>query len=291
MAITSKLVIAILIHFSSFNFFCRGSNSHFYHSEVYDKRINVFDPHGELLQIKYADIAAKSGELLIAALSTENSLVICMAKSPKSTLLMKSNENKLSKLNDFNFVALSGFAGDANAFLTKAKQFSTNSKRSYDITIGVTSMAVHLSDIQYRSTLTAGTKTRSIPQLFILKAITATFTCLSLGNRPYGLNAILMGYELSVNDKPSLFCMSASGDILKCTAAAIGRSSASVLSYLEETFAFNLIEEDLIVFLQDAMRQNLRENMNLDYKDRVDDGEKDLLFDTFLLKNGELTKI
>lgn len=116
----------------------------------------MFSPQGELLQIQYADIAAKKGELVIAALSKEKSVVICKALTPTSVLLKKPQENKLVRLNDLNFLALSGMAGDACAFVANAKQYSASVKRSYDLTLGATSMANHLSRVQYQSTLTSG---------------------------------------------------------------------------------------------------------------------------------------
>ena len=97
-----------------------------------------------------------------------------------------------------------------------------------------------------------------------------------------------MGYESSPLDRPALFCMSASGNILQCKAAAIGRNSDNVLSFLEEAFSHDMDESDLIAFMQSTMRKYLRWS---DDQDQIVDEQQHLSFETFLLKDGKVVRI
>ena len=108
-------------------------------------------------------------------------------------------------------------------------------------------------------------------------------------NRPYGLNVILIGYENSLRDTPALFCMGASGNILQCRAAAIGRNADIAFSYLEETYSNDMDEKDLVAFLQSAMHKYLRGSEEQD--GMVEERHKLLSFETFLLKDGKVIQV
>ena len=56
-----------------------------YQQGRYDRRVNVFSPGGELLQVNYADIAASRGELVVAVLCSKNqSVLVCKETQGKA---------------------------------------------------------------------------------------------------------------------------------------------------------------------------------------------------------------
>ena len=78
----------------------------------------------------------------------------------------------------------------------------------------------------------------------------------SSGERPYGLNVILVGYDSSVHERPKIFCMNASGNIFQCRAAAVGKNSEKALKELEDRGAseeITLDDETAVSLLKSVM--------------------------------------
>ena len=199
-----------------------------YRRERYDKRVNVFDSNGELLQVQYADIASMQGELLIAAINADGNVLVCKQKTKQGVLLRSSTDHKISKINDSVYVAYSGLLSDAKSLLSKAREYVSRIKSALDADAGITALATKLSELQHSSTL-------------------------AVGERPYGLNIILLGYD-PPNASPKLFCMNASGNIRQSKGAiAIGKNSERALEQLENFFSCEMSEKDMIALFKRIM--------------------------------------
>ena len=220
-----------------------------YQRRRYDRRVNVFSPDGELLQSSYADVAADQGDLVVAAVAKDGSIIVCKPAAKESKLLVPrpkgrmGGDTKIKRINRITFATFSGLRGDSLAILSKVQSFTVRLKMTVRRPIGITTVATKMSELQYSSTLLGG-------------------------ERPYGVNMILIGHETEKNkldsigentnnfrNKPKMFCINASGNIYQCLACATGKGASLALEELESTYSNDLEPQNIAKMLKSIARK------------------------------------
>ena len=242
-----------------------------YRRSRYDRRVNVFSPEGELLQSSYADVAADRGELVLAAVAKDGSIVVCKQTAKGSKLLVPrpkfrlGGDVKIKRINRLTFATFSGLRGDSLSILSKAQNFAIRLKMTVRSQIGITAIATKMSEIQYSSTLLGG-------------------------ERPFGVNIILMGHESensAKTEKPKMFCINAKGNIYQCTACATGRGASLALEELETAYNDELEPENVSEMLKKIARKCLdrfsTQSEGTD-SDNTGNDEGDMKFDVHILR-------
>lgn len=226
-----------------------------YQRSRYDRRVNVFSPDGELLQASYADAAADRGDLVLAAVTKDGSVIICKQTPKNNKLLVPKSkswpgDNKIRSVNDLAFAIFSGLLGDSLSLLSKTQNFAIRLKATIGSEASITTIATKVSELQHSSTLQGG-------------------------ERPFGVNTILLGHDSEArsssnrnssssmgvhkereekrntrSNKPKIFCINASGNVYQCSACAIGKGSSLALQELEESYSEEMGPEEVVTILK-----------------------------------------
>lgn len=195
------VLVAILSTASSSS---RGGSSS---TRTYDKQVNVFNAEGDLPQLAYADIAASRGDSLICIATEDNCLVLCTPTGSRAALQDRRVIDKISKLDEGLWAAFAGLAGDGRALVRTSRKLSANYRLSYNAPPTLRFLAKSIADINHEATLTGG-------------------------ERPYGVNLLMLGYEPGA-EVPQVFLSKASGHLSQWRAVAIGKNSDRAMAHLE----------------------------------------------------------
>jgi 20S proteasome alpha/beta subunit len=180
----------------------------------YDKSITVFSPEGRLLQVEYADKASSKGKLVICSQTSDDCIVICTATSKFDAIFDEKKQDKVAKISDGLYMIFSGLLGDAKSFASDAQQFCIQYKNTLDSAPGVSALGNFAGDLQYRSSIYGGNKSTTILTLnsYIMGLFPSFPFSILIGERPYGLNALLLGCDHDTTCKrPKILKMTASG--------------------------------------------------------------------------------
>ena len=121
----------------------------------YDQMVNLFDPNGELLQVKYAEKASSKGNPLICFIS-ENVLCLVCRSPPYDNLFDHTTIDKVEKVDDEIWASYCGLAGDGKALIRSSRSFSVGFRKQFGFPPPVVAMAKHIGDAQHEATLKGG---------------------------------------------------------------------------------------------------------------------------------------
>ncbi|XP_060553344.1 proteasome subunit alpha type-7-like [Ruditapes philippinarum] len=173
----------------------------------YDRAITVFSPDGHLFQVEYAQEAVKKGSTAVGVRG-KDIVVLGVEKKAVAKLQEDRTVRKIALLDDH--VALA-FAGKNSFSLIEQKEVRV-----------------------------------TIKEILLLRKITRYIAQLkqkytqSNGRRPFGLSALLIGYD----DGPHLYQTDPSGTYHEWKANAIGRSAKTVREFLEKHYTDEVAGDD-----------------------------------------------
>lgn len=190
-------VFSLIFQWHWYYTLCNSMNSR------YDKSINLFSPNGELLQVKYAEIAGDLGTTVIAIPTYENNehgILLCSKSTNENDILMdKKLIRKVAKVDKNIWFVFSGYSGDGLALLRSAREYCLQYHMTFGNSPSISAIAKQLGQYQHRATLVGD-------------------------ERPLGVHAMLVGYD-EYSDHPKIFSSRASGKVSQWKAYCIGKNS------------------------------------------------------------------
>ena len=121
----------------------------------YDQMINLFDPNGELLQVRYAERASDKGMPLICFVS-EGCLVLLCRSPPHDVLFDHRTMDKVEKVDDDIWAAYCGLSGDGKSLIRSSRTFSLQFRKMFGYAPPVVSVARAIGEMQHEATLKGG---------------------------------------------------------------------------------------------------------------------------------------
>lgn len=189
----------------------------------YDRGTNMFNPDGELLQVRYAEEATLKGDTIVCVTSSSRSDLKLTAAEPASSssqivlgistkaediLLDRSNTGiqKVSKVDDNIWVACTGLAGDGRALLRVARMVCANYRTRYGCLPTIQYLAGAVGEMQHEFTLSGR-------------------------SRPYGVSLVFIGYDED-SLTPQVYVSRVDGSVSKWSAVSIGKQSSACMEHL-----------------------------------------------------------
>ena len=123
---------------------------------LYDQRITLFSPNGELLQASYAEMASQRGRTVLAAISASNEIIVCTGSKASDKLLDRRILDQVQRVDDHLCVAFSGLRGDGQHLVRLAREFCSQFRNDFGVPPPLQAVVNHISSYQHDSTLIAG---------------------------------------------------------------------------------------------------------------------------------------
>ncbi|RKP00452.1 hypothetical protein CXG81DRAFT_13210 [Caulochytrium protostelioides] len=186
----------------------------------YDRALTIFSPDGHLFQVEYAAEAVNKGTCVVGIKGASCSV---LAVEKRSILKLQSehggNTSKIKMLDDHVWLAFAGLNADAGVLVDKARVECQSHRLTIEDPVTVEYIARHIASIQQRYTQSGGV-------------------------RPFGLSTLIVGVDPhDVTKQPQLYQTDPSGIFTAWKATAIGRSSATVRTFLEKHWTAGLDED------------------------------------------------
>ncbi|CAM9336642.1 unnamed protein product, partial [Chrysoparadoxa australica] len=197
-------------------------------SAMYDRALTVFSPQGELLQVTYAEEAARRGSPVAAASNGRDCIALCVAAPPwlgshedggdqedtdttnsSLSLLANSSEShrqKLCKVDEHVWLAFAGLSADGRVLVGKVRLECQQYRYTYGTAPPVEHVTRFVSEMQHRYTRLGGA-------------------------RPFGVSCIVVGFD--EEGHPRVFRNDPSGSFAEWRATATGKDSPKAMEVLE----------------------------------------------------------
>ena len=172
-----------------------------------DFSLTTFQNGGKLGQVEYAFKAVALGGQCVGVKAKNGAVIACEAK-PSSTLVEKSTNLKVQKVNDSVGVVYSGINTDFHVLLKMLRKKSMQ----YNLRLGV--------DMPTREVVKAAAD--------VMQEYTQ-----SGGVRPFGVALLIIGWEGNI---PTLWQVDPSGSYWAWKATALGKRSESSRTFLERRY-------------------------------------------------------
>ncbi|CAJ0823724.1 15944_t:CDS:10 [Entrophospora sp. SA101] len=177
----------------------------------YDRALTVFSPDGHLFQVEYA--------LEAVGVRGEDCVVLGLKKKAVLKLQDPRTVRKIAMLDDHVCMAFAGLSADARVLVNKARIECPSHRLTVEDPVTVEYITRYIAGVQ---------------QLDI-----------NGGVRPFGISTLIIGFD--ANDKvPRLYQTDPSGIYSAWKANSIGRSSKTVLEFLEKNYKEGLSKDETI---------------------------------------------
>jgi len=213
----------------------------------YDRAITIFSPDGHLFQVEYAQEAVKKGSTAVGVRG-KDIVVLGVEKKAVAKLQEDRTVRKIALLDEHVAMAFAGLTADARILINRARIECQSHKLTVEDPVTLEYITRYIATLKQKYTQ-------------------------SNGRRPFGLSALIVGFDY--DGTPHLYQTDPSGTYHEWKANAIGRSAKVVREYLEKAYS-----EDAVTNDKDTIKLALKALLEV-----VQSGGK--FMEIALMKNGE----
>jgi len=183
----------------------------------YDRAITIFSPDGHLFQVEYAQEAVEKGATAVA-IRGNNVVVLGVEKKATQKLQEDRTVRKICSIDSHVALAFAGLTADARVMIDRARTECQQHRLTVEDAVTVEYITRSLANLKQRYTQ-------------------------SNGRRPFGLSALIVGFDPHTNEA-RLFTTDPAGTYSEWKANAIGRSSKTVREFLEKNYKVDTQKTD-----------------------------------------------